>query len=580
MNVFAGVMCLIVLLFLFFRENNRKDKRRIGWRMAATFVAILGIYLLLVPVRCKQKRLPTGNVAILLTPDFSMDTLDFVLKENPGAVTIDESSLWKINNDFETLHIIGSGISFPVDESALPGNVIFHPTLEKEATFVAIDWNRKLMAGEPLIVQGSYRNQSGGSIRLLLSGFSTIADSVAAAKGVTDFTLTAKPAINGRGVYRILAMDGTDTLENNAIPFEVINSEKPALLLLSAYPDFENRFLIDWLSASQYKVMSRTRISKQKFEKNFYNTPARAINQVNAGVLDSTDVVIIDEEELKELNTTEKNLLRKYLSNNSIGLMIRADSASGGRQLFTGNKIIKVGSFNNQRIAIEIKGRKDRIVLWNSGISKYLNNGANTVSMIRDSAGHSLAGVAMYGKGRIVYNAMPPVFPLMISGEKKSYELIWSTLLQQTTPFVNDHPAVFLSAKFPQVNMPNDVIVKTSKKLVPELYADEKPFALQQHEWLSGHYSGTYWPVKTGWQNVFVMGDEKIQVYIFDSTDWKNIRMIESNNSTKKLINHKRNIRSLEKSENDFSAVPLSPVYWLVLFILGSGYLWIERKIP
>jgi hypothetical protein len=104
--------------------------------------------------------------------------------------------------------------------------------------------------------------------------------------------------------------------------------------------------------------------------------------------------------------------------------------------------------------------------------------------------------------------------------------------------------------------------------------------ALAQHEWLERYYTGTYWPLNKGWQEIFSTGNRNFPVYIFDSADWEGIRAIESNTSTEKLINRKRNVQSLEKSENDYSSFPLSPVYWLVLFILGSVFLWIEKKIP
>lgn len=579
MNTFAGIICVIVLLFLFYRENQRKDKRRIGWRMLATLAAVLGLYLLLVPIRCKQKQPSSGDVAILLTTNYSLDSVEALQKENPGATVINENSIWKINREIGTLHIVGDGISYPLNDSILPGTIMFHPNAQQHS-LTSVHWNKKLIPGEALTVQGTYRNPSERPLRLLLSGFSTVVDSFSAPKGSGTFFLSAVPRVNGSAVYRIIVLDNDDTLENNAVPLEVISAKKPSVLLLSAYPDFENKFLQQWLSAAQYKVMSRTRISRQKFVKNFYNVEPIALERLTKAVLDSSDVVIIDEEELQVFSNIEKNLLREYLSLNKIGLMIRADSTSAGRHLFDGNIFVKVSSIISDSVAVELKGSNKKIMVGNSGSLNFIKGTGNGVALITDQAGRNFAMCNLYGKGKLVFNAMPPVYPLMIGGRRDDYGAIWSMLLQSATPQFEDSISVFTSTLFPQVDMPMQVIVRAGSNLMPDVYADNAPIALAQHEWLERHYTATYWPEKTGWQDIFSTGNKNFRVYIFDSTEWKGIRAIESNTSTEKLINRKRNVQSSEKSENDYSTFPLSPVYWLVLFILGSVFLWIEKKIP
>jgi hypothetical protein len=579
MNTFAGILCVIVLLFLFYRENQRKDKRRIGWRMLATFAAVLGLYLLLVPIRCKQKQPTPGNIAILLTPNYSQDTVDALQKKNAQAIILDENSFWKLSREIGALHIVGDGFAYPVYDSLFPGTVVFHPN-EIQGTFTAVHWNKQLGPGEALTIQGTYRNTSERPVRLLLSGFSTVVDSFSAPKGLSTFVLSAVPRVNGRAVYRMIVVDGNDTLENSAVPFEVLSAEKPTVLLLSAYPDFENKFLRQWLSSAQYKVISRTRISRQKFEKNFYNTDAMAVERLTNRVLDSTDIVIIDEEELAVFTNAEKNLLRDYLLSDKIGLMIRADSATAGRHLFGGNTFAKVSSIFSDSVAVEIKGDDKKIMLGNSGSLNYLKGTGHAVGLISDSGGHMFAVSTLFGKGKVVFTVMPPVYPLMVSGKSGDYGAIWSTLLQNATPKIEDSTSVFASTLFPQVDLPMKIVVKAGSVGVPDIYADQAPMTLAQHEWLEQYYNATYWPVKPGWQEILTTGNRSFPVYVFDSMEWKGIRAIESNTSTEKLINRKRNVQSLEKSENDYSSFPLSPVYWLVLFILGSVFLWIEKKIP
>jgi hypothetical protein len=579
MNTFAGILCIIVLLFLFYRENQRKDRRRVGWRMLATFAAVSGLYLLLVPIRCKQKQPPSGNVALLLTANYSQDSVEALQRKYSGAEIIDENSIWKISPEISALHIVGDGISYPLNDSVLPRTIVFHPNAD-HGSLTAVHWNKKLVPGEALTIQGAYQHSSDKPLRILLSGFSTIVDSFSAPKGSGTFFLSAVPRVNGRAVYRIIVLNDDDTLENNAVPFEVIAAKKPSVLLLSAYPGFENKFLQQWLSAAQYKVMSRTRISRQKFEKNFYNTDVVPVERLTRAIIDSTDVVIIDEEELALFSIAEKNLLREYLSLNKIGLMIRADSAFAGRHLFDGNTFAKVSSVLSDSVALDVKGTNKKIIVGNSGALNYIKGTGNGVALMSDPAGRMFAIRNLYGKGKLVYNVMPPVYPLIMSGRGDDYGLIWSTLLQNATPQIEDSTFIFTSTLYPQVDFPMQIVVRAGSDAVPVVYVDKAPVTLAQHEWLERHYTATYWPEKTGWQDIVSAENKSFPVYIYDTSEWKGIRAIESNTSTEKLINRKRNVQSIEKSENDYSSFPLSPVYWLVLFILSSVFLWIEKKIP
>ena len=82
---------------------------------------------------------------------------------------------------------------------------------------VSVDWQRRLNPGEKLLVQGRW---AGGEGRLLLMGMGSVLDSARVGSG-GKFLLGTLPAQKGRAVYRLVAMMGRDTLEQEDLPVSV-----------------------------------------------------------------------------------------------------------------------------------------------------------------------------------------------------------------------------------------------------------------------------------------------------------------------------------------------------------------------
>ncbi len=126
--------------------------------------------------------------------------------------------------------------------------IVFHPTTAPDG-INTIGWNQKLKAGEMLIVQGKYKNDGSRPVKLVLKGLNTQLDTATiAAKTNADFELNTIPKNEGRAVYHLLAIAGKDTLANESLPIEIDPVKPLKILMLSASPDFETRFLKNWLS--------------------------------------------------------------------------------------------------------------------------------------------------------------------------------------------------------------------------------------------------------------------------------------------------------------------------------------------
>jgi hypothetical protein len=139
--------------------------------------------------------------------------------------------------------------------------IIFHPS-PVVTGMGSVNWKQQLRKGEVLYVQGTFVNVEASPVTLLLNGFNSIVDSVVIpAQQTKPFLLRTIPKQNGKAVFPIVALRGKDTLEKEPVPVEIVQSNGLKIMILAASPDFENKFLKDWLSQNGYTVVSKTNIS-------------------------------------------------------------------------------------------------------------------------------------------------------------------------------------------------------------------------------------------------------------------------------------------------------------------------------
>lgn len=177
----------------------------------------------------------------------------------------------------------------------------------------AIDWQRKLLAGDTLRIRGRW---AGPSVKIVLMGMGAVVDSAITGG---EFTVGVMPPQHGRAVYTLAAVSGSDTLEKEEIPVEVEQGRPLRVLLLAASPDFENTFLFNFLSGAGDAVASRTMVSKDKYQNSFANMAERPLGELGPALLDGFDVVVADKEELTPM-------IHRVVRERGLGLYVKGDN--------------------------------------------------------------------------------------------------------------------------------------------------------------------------------------------------------------------------------------------------------------
>jgi hypothetical protein len=313
-NSVVIIICILVAAFAVWKEYNRSNKSRLGLRIIAVIAAVIALACIALPLSyhadiTKQDK----NEAVLITSGFNKDSLNhygarklFTLDKKikniiPKVVALHSLSELTSDSTITQLRILGDGLE---EEDLLQLNhlpVIFYPQASKNG-ITAISWNEKMNTGDELTIQGRFKNSSAKKVKLLLKGLSTVLDSViVGSASTTDFQLTTTPKNSGKIVYSLVAMDGADTLEKESIPVQIDPVKPLKVLMLTASPDFESRFLKNWLSANGYAVAIRSAISKEKYNKEFINLEQFQLDHLTTPVLGKFDLLIGDLAVLKSL---------------------------------------------------------------------------------------------------------------------------------------------------------------------------------------------------------------------------------------------------------------------------------------
>lgn len=579
-NYIALGLCLGLLAFLLWKEWRRADRSRLAGRVVATLVTVAALACMTLPIDYALRRTAAGE-RVLLTEGYDADSVRAFLRLHPGTVVdtaVDGGVLPGAGQVAARWHVFGYGLTGEEWAALRPAMLDFHAPGPLTG-IVSVDWRRRLNPGEKLLVQGRW---AGGAGRLLLVGMGSVLDS-ANVKPEGAFSLSFLPAQMGKAVYRLVALAGKDTLEQEELPVETEADGPLKILLLASSPDFENRFLLNWLSKDGHQVASRTTVSRGKAQEAFVNRERSALTPLTPALLGGFDLVIADASALPGRGTAEWTVLRRQVEEKGLGLLIKVDSAGQGGVGIGGEGQVEVDPGKDSAQGLVIRDRP--------GLR----------ALVRDSLGRMLVASCLDGAGKLVFSTLNTSYSRLLAGERQQYAAYWSNLLQEAAgasgrmstageewswkpglPRVGEPVVMELqtAAGFPQ-----GMIGETaaSGRMGPQT---EVAVYLAQDAVLPFYWRGRYWPGTAGWQTVYTPAGDTAWWYAWPAGAWKPVNRERRRVETLDLIR-----------DGKIGAAPVSgggslvteklvmekaefPKWWFYgFFLLGALFLWVERKM-
>ncbi len=541
-------LCLAMLVFLCWKEVRRMDRHWMAGRVMATVVAVGALCCIVLPLYYQREVFEQGKERVLLTEGYREDSVSAFLRVHPGVTvdTVGGGSVQGTEAGSGRWQVFGYGLTKEEWEGLRPVSLVLHEP-GGNTGILGADWTRELSKGEPLVVEGRW---AGKKIKLFLTGLGKVLDS---ADVVDEFRLSVAPAQAGKAVYSLVAVAGADTLEREELPVEVRADKAIKILVLASSPDFENTFLINWLSKKGDEVASRTAVSRGKYHLSFVNMEERPLEPLSAAVLGAFDLVVADASALPAAGTAGSVALRRQVEDNGLGLIIKVDSAGAGGW---GQAMIVRAKDSSQRLFIV-----DR-----PGIR----------ALVRDTPGRMVVGCVRDGAGKVIFSTSNTSYSEWMEGRQGEYAAYWGGLLRQVAREGEKEEQWDWQPALAGVGMPMVGEVETEAAL-PQGVVGATAVYLAQDVALPFRWRGRYWPVAAGWMEAHTPGGDTSWRYIWPMGAWAAADRERRWAATQE---YQRKLGPEEAETTMVREKAALPKGWLyVLFVLAMLFLWVERKM-
>jgi len=583
--------CFLLLAFLLWKEYKRPNKAWLSVRILASLLAVGSLACLAFPFSIRTEQTTNTSTVVLLTEGYNYDSVQQVIKRlQPGKIYTNDKKIkafnavylpqiGKLKQQGATVHVLGYGLTEDEQKELNDLSIVFHPSILKN-NFTAIGWNGELTSGEPLLVQGKFINSSSAATKIVLSGLGVNLDSaMVSGHQVSNFQLKTVPAHLDKAEYSITALSGKDTIISESLPIKVAAAEPLRVLVLASSPDFENKFLKNWLVEKSYQFAVKTNISSNKFDKEYVNLAATPLDRITSGLLEKFDVVIADMSALAKLPATDLGTIRGYVSSKGLGLVVKADSLVKSSAFYTSLfPLVETRDSLQHMVKLRIAGLD-----FSSAVKidqpVYIRNVAGTQPLVYDQQMRIVANSATLGLGKIIVTTFPSTYAWQLSGNKSDYSTYWQTLLTKAArrkPMSNVWTA---SSAMPTINEEIQLELQTASDAIPQVQIGENSVAMKQDIHLPYKWTATYWPVKTGWQTISNTDGTIDWWYVFDANNWTGVKATKKLEATK-LYASRHQSTSAQSSSTLLSIEKEFPkIYFFILFIICCGLLWFEKKL-
>lgn len=585
------LICLVLAVFSIWREVQRESKRHLIGRLVAVLVAIAALACIVMPITYEGEIGGNEkNQAVLLTDGYNTDniseinssriyTLSKFIKSNyPKAIFITSvDDLTQAKPAIGSLQILGFGLN--EDQLAQLHNLPVQFQAAKLPNGIsAVSWNAQLRTGEQLSVQGSFNNTTDKAVKVSLKGLGTTVDSAfIQANTSATFDLSTTPRHAGRAVYRLISTADADTLANESIPVTVDAIKPLKILMLAGAPNFEDKFLKNWLTANGYGVAVRSAISKDKFSQDFVNVEQQSLAHLTLGLLEKFDVILSDLDVLKTLNASESGALKQEVLQKGLGIIVRADSTARSNFWLQQNyPVTKVSTAVQVVTSLKIQGQdasSGKLLLD----PLYITAQNYTQPLVTDQQNHILASSSLAGSGKEVFTVLTATHNWMLSGDEKDYTALWSLLITKAAKHTPTTEQWSVVNKVPAVNSQTKFQLETSASQ-PEISINQAKVAVERNADLPFIWHGAYWPQHAGWQQVQQGAGVPQWLFVYPQNEWAALKYNSMLRDTKKYAAAFGNQQSVTKQIHQKVQIPVSKIYFYVLLLLACTYLWAEGK--
>ena len=591
-------LCLLLGFGLLALAWERPRTRQRGARLLASAVAAGALWLTVFP---PLRHLPAARAkAILLTPGYPPDTLRQLLRQLGAGTPVwaygqikaptqarPLASLLTLAEQRPTLrhlHILGTGL--PAAE--LPSLGPLRLQMHLDGPFVGFRtafWPARLALGEVLRVEGTVAAPSGTRATaawVVLRAAGTGRDSVKLPAGGGPFRLRYQPKTAGLASYELLLRQPGQPLRAEPVPVEIITPALPAVLLLTAAPAFEFKFLKNYLAEAHYPVALRTSVSRGLVQTDFVNQSALALDRLTPVLLTHYSVLITDAATLAALSSAEAQAVQAALRTGRLGLITLAEAAPLPRNA-PARPDFTVRPRPAAPTALPALTWPDAPGEARAPLPAQLQPNVALRPLVTGTGQVLAAASRRVGLGFAVVSVVPETFRWALRGHASVYASFWNLLLTAAVPPAPVAATWRVGTRWPRPAQPLTLHLTAAfpaaQPTVAAL-AGGPPIrlALRQDTRLPEWSTARFWPGAAGWHQVRGPGRIVHNFYVYPTAAWPGPEREERQQAVAQL-NAKVQATPNSEAAPDSVSEPWPAGWFFGLFLLAAGYLWLEEKL-
>ncbi|TYZ09251.1 hypothetical protein FY528_10925 [Hymenobacter lutimineralis] len=589
--LFFLLVCGLLVLGLSVLAWRRPNRRWRAARVVAGWLAVAALWAMVYPPTYEVPEQPAA--AILLMPGYQPDSVRALQRrlgssQRPALFSparpistdtpiVHSLQAWAEQHPAPAaLHVVGPVAAMAELPSAMAARLHLHAPGQATG-FVAAQWPRRVELGQPLRITGRF--SSPGSRQetwVVLHAAGAPQDSLKLPTGSGSFQLRYVPKATGLAVYDLQARAGGQVLATEPVPVEVRDTRALHVLLLSAAPSFEFRFLKNQLAARQHRVAILSGVSQQLVQTEFLNQPPHPLTALSSAVLRRYDVVVLDAGTLRSLPTAEVRALQQAVPGQGLGLVVLADEKPLPASL------AKQGDFG--LAALPANRTAKQPLRWPdmpqpllAPLLASLRPTPNATALLT-AAQLPVAASRRWGAGQLVVTTVAETFPWLLQNAAAGYDSYWARLLTAAARPLAAPTRWQVLTPFPQPHYSVDLRLSATPPIGPAAVlgpgGSPTPLALQQNVNLAEWYTAQFWPRQSGWHALQLPGQPQYSFYVYPSQAWRGPQQAAW--QQRAVVTGQTRILQPTKASHQ---QPWPLAYLFGVFVLSAGFLWLEEKL-
>jgi hypothetical protein len=572
----------------------RLPVRRRAALLVLQALAALLLYFTLIP---PERDVDAGQLTVLvrnntLAGDVPPGTTVIALPEATSGADVprapDLATALRQHPGSTLLRLVGDGLAARDRDTALPARTTLQPA-PAPTGWIDLHPPAATAPGALFTVTARASGVPAGRAELLDPAGIVVDRAALDAAGAVRLQGSARAV--GRSEFTLRLLDAQQhTLDSLPVPLQTVATPAPRLLMLSAAPGPEPKYLRRWATDTGLAVQAQASAGGGVMlgDARVSLTPAR---------LAATDVLMLDERSLVALGAPQRALVQQALRD-GLGVVVRNSGplSDAARQILRGWGLPVSGGTRAaplvltadpeaallqarrgpQRPASERNAYIDEADTASHSaavptLERFDVDLPGSDALLRDAKGTAVGGWRGVGGGRIALLPVTDSYRLVLAGRDDRYAELWSAVLTQVARALPGAPAARLQMPTPWSG---------ERVAVCEIAANAKvrdpsgnTVALHIDPASGPRHCAGYWPQQPGWHQL-QQGESVQAFYVFDPATAQPLHRQQLRDATIQRLT-----TSVAAATSAPDKVPGPRWPWLLAFIVVACLLWwLERR--